>query len=97
MTLSNEDKNKTVIEAAEIPLRGPIYDDVYGKLMIEVRDFGESYSRTLVIRTMIDGHAVSTMVEWDKFTDAIDGMRANMMTADWDEALVQLTGGTNLD
>lgn len=75
-------------------LEGPIYEDVHGKLCVEVRDFG-SVDRTLVIRTMIDGHPVTTMVSWSKFTDEFDAMRSRMMSEDWDEALSQLTGGSH--
>lgn len=92
MTLSN-DKNRTVVDFFEIPLTGPIYDETYGKLMVEVRDFGEAYGRTLVIRTVIDGHPTTTMIRWDTFTDALDEMRSRMMSGDWDEALSQLMGG----
>ena len=94
MTLSN-DKNKTVIDFFEIPLTGPIYDETYGKLFIEVRDFGEAYGRTMVIRTMIDGVPTTTMIRWDAFTDALDGMRSRMMSEDWDEALINLMGGNS--
>lgn len=90
--LMEEDKLKTVIDYCEVPLSGPIYDDVYGKLMLEVRDFSEA-ERTLVIRTMIDGVPTTTMVRWDVFTDALDTMRARMMSGDWDEALIQMIGG----
>ena len=72
-------------------LEGPIYDDVDGKLFVEVRDFDRP-ERILVIRTMIEGYPVTTMVSWEKFIDAFDGMRARMMGDDWDTALAVLTG-----
>lgn len=84
----------SVIDFIEVPLSGPIYDTVdNAKLTLEVRDFGTT-ERTMVLRTWIDGNVVTTMVGWDAFTDALDGMRARMMRPDWDEALAQLTGGS---
>jgi len=86
----------SVVDFFEVPLSGPIYDEAHGKLMLEVRDFGEK-RRTLAIRTMIDGMPVTTMVRWDEFIDGLDAMRARMMPGDWDDALSQLIGGTTLD
>jgi hypothetical protein len=82
---------ETVIDEFTLELGGPIYDDVHGTLFVEVRDFGKP-ERTLVIRTMIDGNPVTTMVSWEKFTDQLDDMRARMMGNSWDEALAVLTG-----
>lgn len=89
-----DSKATTVVDFIEVPLSGPIYDTVDGaKLSLEVRDFGTP-QRTMVLRTWLDGKVVTTMVDWDDFTDALDGMRARMMSPDWDEALAQLTGGS---
>lgn len=87
-----------MIEVAEVPLSGPIYDSDLpyesAKLTLEVRDFG-SIDRTLVIRTWVDGEVKTTMVSLAAFEDAFDGMRARIMAPDWDTALIQLTGGNN--
>lgn len=82
---------KTVVDGFNIELGGVVYTDVHGKLFVEVRDFGTP-ERTLIIRTMIDGHPVTTEVSFEKFTDEFDAMRARMMSGDWDEALSQLVG-----
>lgn len=87
------DKMKTVIEYAEVPLSGPVYDGLDAKLTLEVRDFGLP-ERTLVINTVIDGRPLTTMVRWDVFTDALDGIRGRLMSGNWDDALSQLTGGS---
>ena len=84
---------RTVVDFTEIPLSGPIYDGLDAKLTLEVRDFGEP-ERTLVIRTVVDGKPITTLVRWDAFTDALDTMRANMMTENWDDSLAQLIGGS---
>lgn len=81
----------TVIDSFNLELGGVVYADVHGKLFVEVRDFGNP-ERTLIIRTMIDGHPVTTEVSFEKFTDQFDAMRARMMSSDWDEALSQLVG-----
>lgn len=87
-----EDSNvRTVVDAFSVPLGGVIYTDVHGTLFVEVRDFGKP-ERTMIIRTMIDGHPVSTEVSWETFVDEFDAMRARMMSSDWDEALSQLVG-----
>lgn len=87
---------ESYIDGFELTLDNSIYEDVSGKFMLEVRDFGKQ-DRTMVIRAMIDGNPVTVMVGWAEFTDALDGMRGRMMSEDWDESLVQLlsTGGTN--
>ena len=92
----NTEKLKSVVDYVEMPLSGPIYDDLNGKLYLEVRQFDGRKERTLVVRTMIDGHPTTTMVRWDVFTDALDGMRARMMGDDWDDALASLIGGQDL-
>jgi hypothetical protein len=86
----------TSIDGFQLELDNSIYEDVSGKLIFEVRDFGKP-ERTLVIRNLIDGNPIVMMVGWSKFTDALDEMRGRMMSEDWDESLVQLlsTGGTN--
>lgn len=81
---------KTVIDSFQLDLSDPIYD-ASGKLFVEVRDFGNP-ERTLVIRTMVDGVPVTTMVSWETFTDQFDAMRARMMSGNWDDALTQLVG-----
>lgn len=91
------DRLKSVVDYTEMPLAGPIYDGLYGRLMLEVRQFDGRSDRTFVIRTMLDGKPHTTMVSWDVFTDALDSMRARMMSGDWDEALSRLTGGTDFD
>jgi hypothetical protein len=101
MTTENEENPhvKSVVAWTEVPLEGPIYfneageDDLNAHLTIEVRDFGK-INKTLVIRTWLDGQPITTMVSWDKFTDAFDTMRAGMMSGDWDDALALLVGST---
>lgn len=82
---------KSVVDGFSLDLGGPIYDGVHGTLFIEVRDFGKP-ERTLVLRTIIDGHPVTTMVSWETFTYQLDAMRGRMMGSDWDEALSHLVG-----
>lgn len=87
----NKEKNvQTVIDQADVPLEGPIYDDVHAHLSMEVRDFSTP-DRTLVLRSWVEGEVVSTMVSLAKFEEAFDGMRARMLMPDWDDALQQIT------
>lgn len=86
---SRESSIKTIIDVADVPLEGPIYDGLHAHLHLEVRDFGTP-ERTLVLRSFIEGEVVTTMVSLAKFEDAFDGMRARMMAPDWDTAMIQL-------
>ena len=85
---------KTVVDYIEIPLSGPIYDEVDGRLFLEVREL-DPPQRTLVITTMIDGEPTTTLVQWDTFTEAFDAMRDRMLGDTWDDALANLMGDTN--
>lgn len=79
----------SIVAAFDVPLDGPIYDGVHAHLSMEVRDFGRA-TRTLVMRVWIEGTVQTAMVDWDRFTDAFDNMRAGMLPADWDDALSAL-------
>lgn len=82
----------SVIGYTEVALEGPIYEDLDGKLSLEVRDLPEG--ETAVITVWMRGTPFVYMVNWNKFTDAIDGMRSRMIIPDnWDAALAGLTGG----
>ena len=89
--MTDLNKNKTVVDYIEIPLVGPIYDGVDGRLFLEVREM-DPPQRTLVITTMIDGNPVTTLVMWDTFTEAFDAMRDRMLGETWDAALASLMG-----
>jgi hypothetical protein len=83
---------KSIIDVVDIPLEGPIYEGINNaKLSLEIRDFGTP-NRTLVVRYWAEGHPMTAMVSWEKFTDAFDAMRARMLSGDWDEALTQMLG-----
>ena len=87
------DVTTTVVEACDIPLDGPIYEDTEnGKMSFEVRDFGTP-NRNLVVRFWLDGQVYTAMASWEKFTDEFDGMRSRMLPSDWDSALSSLIGG----
>lgn len=85
-----------VVAAIDVPLDGPIYEGVHAHLSVEVREFG-SGRRTMVVRMWVDGIVQTAMVDWDRFTDAFDGMRSGMMSSDWDDALSHLTGHDDPD
>lgn len=87
------DNNKTVVDAFDLPLSGPIYGGVTNaKMSFEVRDFGQP-ERTLVVRFWMDGKVYTAMAPWSEFTDEMDAMRSRMFAGSWDEALTQLTAG----
>lgn len=88
------DSNKTVVDYIEIPLSGPLYDDLDGRLYLEVREM-DPPERTLVITTLLDGKPITTLVHWDTFTEAFDAMRDRMLGSTWDEALTKLMGDSN--
>lgn len=74
----------------DVPLDGPIYEDVHAHLSLEVRDFG-SPDRTLVVRLWFEGKPITAMVDWEIFVRHFDEMRASMMPTDWDSALDHLS------
>ena len=86
------DETTTVIAAMDVPLEGPIYKDVHAHVSLEVRDFG-CPERTLVLRLWVEGQPYTSMVDWTKFTEAFDEMRASMMPMDWDDARSALGPG----
>lgn len=83
------DELKTVIEAMDIPLDTSVYGDLHGHLGLEVRDFSTE-KRTMIVRFWLAGTPYTVMVDWEKFTEEFDAMRARMMAGDWDTALTQL-------
>lgn len=77
----------TTIDGISVPLTS----HPGNHLVLEVRDFG-SPERNLVVRYVIEGHAYTVIVPWEKFTADFDAMRARMLGSDWDTALSALVG-----
>lgn len=84
-----EESVTSVLAAMGVPLDGPMYEDVHAHVTLEVRDFSRQ-TRTLVLRLWFEGHPYTAMVDWEQFVTAFDEMRAELMPADWDDALQAL-------
>lgn len=86
----------SVVDAFDLPLRGPIYDGIpNAKMSFEVRNFDGQPDRTLVVRFWMDGKVYTAMAPFEEFADEMDAMRSRMFAGSWDDALAQLTGRSN--
>ena len=85
----------TTVDGFELKLDGETFGGVNASLTFEIRENFDGLDRAAVFVSEVEGKKVVTIISWERFADSFDGMRARMMSEDWDEALIQLTEGSS--